>query len=455
MICKRCGKPLVEDAVFCQYCGEKVKRACKTCGKEISEDAIFCPYCGSKVCVAEVNQKDDTKNVVKQQLLGSSSNEDMYATDLGLGRLRIHSSISNYQKRLYLFKTDENEIWSMNEDGSDCRKIAQRHEKDENSYLGVNYQGIFTYGDGIFENLTDITRPIYHYNLKGEYVDTIQLEKKKQEEISDICIYKKYIIYSSHKEVTKLDDCYAFDTLRLLDLETKQSKIVYQGSHTEILGIFAYENYIIFYARFNLSKNGWYRIDMDNLKVECMTSVKCPPNEVINHPKKFDIDSRSYIDDDTQTEIFSFDFVHGIMWTFLSESEAQNRNIEPRQRHRMIYPRKIGIGPAESIISSIQPRMLPKKYYHYENAHQNSFLFDGKHLYWAPDYYTFYAVDQEGDLSENWTHSNHGRTETMHIAGNVLIGDMCADYYDSIYPIQFETPSAKESISLKNIRWVI
>ena len=61
--CKHCGKPLLPDAGFCPYCGNKVEieepaeepepikpmPVCVQCGRELLEEAEFCPYCGNKV----------------------------------------------------------------------------------------------------------------------------------------------------------------------------------------------------------------------------------------------------------------------------------------------------------------------------------------------------------------------------------------------------------------------
>lgn len=57
-ICKKCGKELLEDSNFCQYCGsdeietidEKPKafKKCAKCGSNLPIDSEFCQYCGSK-----------------------------------------------------------------------------------------------------------------------------------------------------------------------------------------------------------------------------------------------------------------------------------------------------------------------------------------------------------------------------------------------------------------------
>ena len=50
-LCKNCGAPLQDEAVFCSQCGMRAdgKVACKNCGKFVPADAIYCTYCGKRV----------------------------------------------------------------------------------------------------------------------------------------------------------------------------------------------------------------------------------------------------------------------------------------------------------------------------------------------------------------------------------------------------------------------
>lgn len=57
-ICNDCGKELLDDSIFCQYCGSKnikerlgdgtTNKFCNSCNKNVPNDSIFCPYCGNK-----------------------------------------------------------------------------------------------------------------------------------------------------------------------------------------------------------------------------------------------------------------------------------------------------------------------------------------------------------------------------------------------------------------------
>ena len=55
--CVKCGTKLVEDALFCHRCGERVasknneesKRKCPSCGSPITPMTVICDYCGSQI----------------------------------------------------------------------------------------------------------------------------------------------------------------------------------------------------------------------------------------------------------------------------------------------------------------------------------------------------------------------------------------------------------------------
>ena len=51
--CPKCKNEILEDSMFCQYCGTEVyvekQNICKNCGTEYTDDSLFCPFCGSAV----------------------------------------------------------------------------------------------------------------------------------------------------------------------------------------------------------------------------------------------------------------------------------------------------------------------------------------------------------------------------------------------------------------------
>ena len=62
MKCEKCGKELVDGALYCTECGNKVKKIekiiCPKCGEEFEEETNFCPKCGYTFCeYSEENKK--------------------------------------------------------------------------------------------------------------------------------------------------------------------------------------------------------------------------------------------------------------------------------------------------------------------------------------------------------------------------------------------------------------
>lgn len=55
MICLNCGREILDNSKFCEFCGNKVEKKkigifiCNCCGKEINESSNFCEFCGKRV----------------------------------------------------------------------------------------------------------------------------------------------------------------------------------------------------------------------------------------------------------------------------------------------------------------------------------------------------------------------------------------------------------------------
>lgn len=51
MICPKCGKESVEDALYCEWCGThlKNKEICPKCGRGSVEGALYCEWCGTSL----------------------------------------------------------------------------------------------------------------------------------------------------------------------------------------------------------------------------------------------------------------------------------------------------------------------------------------------------------------------------------------------------------------------
>jgi hypothetical protein len=131
-----------------------------------------------------------------------------------------------------------------------------------------------------------------------------------------------------------------------------------------------------------------------------------------------------------------YDFERGVMWTQPREGEMKRRGWQQG------YNEELGTSTVPLVarrIGSKQP-ILPtypvwqgmpcnERYYYY---------FDGKRAYYAPDYWHFYAIAQDGSNSQDWCDSSHGRTEETVVWKDMVIADLRADYEYTVYPASFE-----------------
>lgn len=72
MFCKFCGSELVDDAIFCSNCGEKISKNlppkfCVWCGAELDDDSVFCFNCGKNIKL-EYEAKTNSPSRYKEQL---------------------------------------------------------------------------------------------------------------------------------------------------------------------------------------------------------------------------------------------------------------------------------------------------------------------------------------------------------------------------------------------------
>lgn len=74
MICPKCGKESVKDALYCEWCGTQLNQKktviCPKCGREGIKNALYCEWCG-----AQLNQKEipSNRNMEKYVIYNSKS----------------------------------------------------------------------------------------------------------------------------------------------------------------------------------------------------------------------------------------------------------------------------------------------------------------------------------------------------------------------------------------------
>lgn len=450
MKCTNCNTVLMEEALFCHKCGGKVEKVCGSCGKKIVEEASFCAYCGAQVITVEKDEYDDfdwkeTEDLVfahelinHSHQLSETVDKDWFANDksvyIELGNPRLqkdHGHIIYKEKIYFISHSNPTEIWRKRPGGGELERIAIRDQKDENIYIGVNRRGIFTYDkhDSFY---------VYNYTFEGELINRVKLNVEKEQYIKDLFIFDDRIYYISSSETD-----YPEEKLMSIDIDGNNPIVIYKSiKRTQIHKILASQGYAVFEISFHdyryESKSGWYMYDLQTREVVNLNSRILPPDLLLTHPEKFDESSTSYIEDNDLVEIFGFDLVNNIMWTFVSYKEIKELSLDIRKAQGMVVQRKVGIGPKQTILNKKEIMIIPERF--------ASYLFNGDYLYHVDSNNEMFGIEPNGSKSENWGSGIHGRCDYLQLTGNYIIGDLFAEYKDYCYPLRFHPPESSDMI---------
>ena len=445
--CSNCGAPLREGAGFCSACGVAVNTAvfCSQCGTELSAGDKFCYACGAPVKAATpkaapaAGEQPRRRGRPPKNAAPSPAEEvsmkDTYPSVLGFYRHRTPAvsdrAVVFYEStRLYRVDKDlhmwSKDLWSQ--DFSVDRVVQTK--------TGIR---VLSVQEGCSENTLELL----------ELDDTLKLLSRRQVATLpgfDMPEEKGYA----------MSERYLF-TVRYLPVENEDGDTIHQD---------------ITFTRLCLDSGEEIVLSGNDVQVEGCPLSQCYENSLLadsgtlyfsgavqerdedgeaSYPSVWmaiDFDTGAFRPlwkgkgYDTYGRPQFFDFAKGIMWTRPREMEMKRRGWE-KSPVRYLVPRKIGWNTP--ILANYNVWTLNDKV-------NELAYFDGAHAYYAPSYYEFYMADANGNISEDWNPTVHGRTETAVVwpQKEKVIADLLADGHYTAYPLKSYTcPTYEETVWLK------
>jgi hypothetical protein len=156
--CPECGKTLLEDDLFCPYCGtEQTKdcdaepgmsvlssgstrdNRCPKCGQCIHEAAAFCPYCGNDVRKTDKKTKLIINMTSEKQNVSATEGNDSSVNAGSLEKQTPSESADEFNIEGSSIETDENKLEEevsetvLSESGYEGKHLQISVETDEMS----------------------------------------------------------------------------------------------------------------------------------------------------------------------------------------------------------------------------------------------------------------------------------------------------------------------------------
>lgn len=295
-------------------------------------------------------------------------------------------------------------LCQSNLDGSEARVLADI-DGYEDCRLAVTDVSAFVYQE-TRNRKGDCIIKVKEVRLNGCGPREFELEADERT-AGTIYAHASSLYYVLHKK----EKCY----LCVYYAETQMRRILYRLA-SEITQVYANLDHVVFHAEYekgDLRESGWMAYNQGTWEVRCLDCSLSPEN-VMTHPKYYDENSRSYVEDVEYICIRGFDMARNIAWV---EQEEPDR----------------GESTICLVAHSLRGKTLspcPDIPVWHLSAEGNSLFgsgvsyFDGDRMFAAPHYFKFYSLGRDGSVCE-WDLDNNGHGNCMDflVLGDLLLMD--------------------------------
>ena len=329
----------------------------------------------------------------------------------------------DYNGRVYYIKNSYSEksyVVSSNYEGNDIRIECEISDEYQYGYICVNDWGLYLY----YTEDSDRFQ-IIHYDFKGcmvgEYKELYDESYEDGQCANCICIVDNicFFVHSSDS------NGYSRAEIKRVNIDEGGSAEVIYSKANSIERMFATNKVIIFKAEYNNtdageSASGWMLMDLESRCIESLSNPYCSPETVIEHPEKYNCYDDDFYDENTSYDIniAYFDLNHDVFWTRREAKEGD----DSAHLHSVYYlePHSLRRN-RDKIIENYPIWRFPNQNY------TGREYFDGKHHYYAENYYTFKSSDKYGNVYD-WSKGNggHGVCGEFRVLGNYLFLNVAA-----------------------------
>ena len=416
--CNCCGAELTPKDKFCWQCGTKVEQKlyCTNCGAELTPTDKFCWQCGTPAPAPAAPARVKPASFQAAPAAQTVGNlEDTYPNVKGFYKEAAYKDTVSVSDRAVVWAdADQSRLFRL---GKEKNTLLKRSCGWVVSTVQTPY-GILTAERGGTPNTCTFT--------VKEYDDDLHLISTQKAEVPQR--YSDYNDWTVHAALSEhylfiaykpsMNDKYVFTRICLDDgraVEVSECSVCVDGASIQSVDRLLTDSGMLYITGIVSGVYG----ECDITPYEFFVAID------------FDTDAVKHIWMAPRCEFSGkphfFNFAKKIMWTELTEDEADEYSEDLRRR--LLVPRHIGLN--EHILRGVQPLIrAPGMYFNY---------FDGENYLTVNDYTNFLAHPNMGRDTITWSRDGGYYKETIvWPEQGIAIADLNGNHKHTVYPLDYD-----------------